>query len=168
MSIENDLSLIKDYDKNYCLQVFNLLPVAFVKGRGVYLYDTEGRKYLDMIGGIAVNSLGYNHPKLTSAISSQAKNLIHACNYYYIPQKSELAYRLCRASFADKVFFCNSGAEANEAAIKLARGYFYYKDVKKYEIITADMSFHGRTMGTIAATGQEKFSVPFEPGVSLN
>ena len=165
MSIENDLSLIKDYDKNYCLQVFNLLPVAFVKGRGVYLYDTEGRKYLDMIGGIAVNSLGYNHPKLTSAISSQAKNLIHACNYYYIPQKSELAYRLCRASFADKVFFCNSGAEANEAAIKLARGYFYYKDVKKYEIITADMSFHGRTMGTIAATGQEKFSVPFEPGV---
>ena len=165
MSIENDLSLIKDYDKNYCLQVFNLLPVAFVKGRGVYLYDTEGRKYLDMIGGIAVNSLGYNHPKLTSAVSSQAKNLIHACNYYYIPQKSELAYRLCRASFADKVFFCNSGAEANEAAIKLARGYFYYKDVKKYEIITADMSFHGRTMGTIAATGQEKFSIPFSPNV---
>ena len=165
MSIENDLSLIKDYDKNYCLQVFNLLPVAFVKGRGVYLYDTEGRKYLDMIGGIAVKSLGYNHPKLTSAITSQAKNLIHACNYYYIPQKSELAYRLCRASFADKVFFCNSGAEANEAAIKLARGYFYYKDVKKYEIITANMSFHGRTMGTIAATGQEKFSIPFEPGV---
>ncbi len=165
MSIENDLSLIMDYDKNYCLQVFNLLPVAFVKGRGCYLYDTEGRKYLDMIGGIAVNSLGYAHPKLTSAISSQAKNLIHACNYYYIPQKAELAYRLCRASFADKVFFCNSGAEANEAAIKLARGYFYYKDIKKYEIITADMSFHGRTMGTIAATGQAKFSMPFEPGV---
>ncbi len=165
MSIENDLSLIMDYDKNYCLQVFNLLPVAFVKGRGCYLYDTGGRKYLDMIGGIAVNSLGYGHPKLTSAISSQAKNLIHACNYYYIPQKAELAYRLCRASFADKVFFCNSGAEANEAAIKLARGYFYYKDIKKYEIITADMSFHGRTMGTIAATGQAKFSIPFEPGV---
>ena len=165
MSIENDLSLIKDFDQNYCLQVFNLLPVAFVKGRGCYLYDTEGRKYLDMIGGIAVNSLGYNHPKLTSAVCSQAKNLIHACNYYYIPQKSELAYRLCRSSFADKVFFCNSGAEANEAAIKLARGYFYYKDIKKYEIITADMSFHGRTMGTIAATGQDKFSIPFAPNV---
>ena len=110
MSIENDLSLIQDYDKNYCLQVFNLLPVAFTKGKGCYLYDTEGRKYLDMIGGIAVNCLGYAHPKLTSAICSQAKNIIHACNYYYIPQKSELAYRLCRASFADKVFFCNSGA----------------------------------------------------------
>ena len=165
MSIENDFTLIRDYDVNYCLQVFNLQPVAFVKGRGCYLYDTEGKKYLDMIGGIAVNCLGYNHPKLTSAISSQAKNLIHACNYYYIPQKSELAYRLCRASFADKVFFCNSGAEANEAAIKLARSYFYYKDLKKYEIITANMSFHGRTMGTISATGQEKFSRPFEPVV---
>lgn len=165
MSIENDFSLIRDYDNNYCLQVFNLLPVAFTKGKGCYLYDTEGKKYLDMIGGIAVNCLGYGNPKLTSAISKQAKDIIHACNYYYIPQKSELAYRLCRASFADKVFFCNSGAEANEAAIKLARSYFYYKDVNKYEIITANMSFHGRTMGTIAATGQEKFSRPFEPNV---
>ena len=165
MSIENDLSLIQDYDKNYCLQVFNLLPVAFTKGKGCYLYDTEGRKYLDMIGGIAVNCLGYAHPKLTSAICSQAKNIIHACNYYYIPQKSELAYRLCRASFADKVFFCNSGAEANEAAIKLARSYFYYKDINKYEIITATMSFHGRTMGTVAATGQEKFQTPFAPNL---
>ena len=165
MSIENDLALIQDFDKNYCLQVFNPLPVAFVKGKGCYLYDTEGKKYLDMIGGIAVNCLGYAHPKLTSAICSQAKSIIHACNYYYIPEKSELAYRLCRASFADKVFFCNSGAEANEAAIKLARSYFYYKDVNKYEIITANMSFHGRTMGTIAATGQEKFSRPFEPNV---
>ena len=165
MSIENDFSLIRDYDKNYCLQVFSLLPVAFVKGKGCYLYDTEGKKYLDMIGGIAVNCLGYGNPKLASAISKQAKDIIHACNYYYIPEKSELAYRLCRASFADKVFFCNSGAEANEAAIKLARSYFYYKDVNKYEIITADMSFHGRTMGTIAATGQSKFSRPFEPNV---
>ncbi len=165
MSIENNLSLVMDFDKNYCLQVFNLLPVAFTKGKGCYLYDMEGRKYLDMIGGIAVNCLGYGHPKLTSAIAKQAKDIIHACNYYYIPQKSELAYRLCRASFAEKVFFCNSGAEANEAAIKIARSYFYYKDINKYEIITADMSFHGRTMGTIAATGQAKFSRPFEPNV---
>ena len=165
MSIENDLALIQDFDKNYCLQVFNLLPVAFVKGKGCYLYDTTGTKYLDMIGGIAVNCLGYAHPKLTAAVCTQAKNLIHACNYYYIPQKSELAYRLCRASFADKVFFCNSGAEANEAAIKLARSYFYYKDINKYEIITADMSFHGRTMGTVAATGQAKFQRPFEPNL---
>lgn len=165
MSIENDLELIKDYDKEYCLQVFAPLPVAFTKGKGAYLYDTQNARYLDMIGGIAVNSLGYGNPRLTSAVTKQAKDLIHACNYYYIPQRSELAYRLCRVSFADKVFFCNSGAEANEAAIKLARGYYYYKDINKYEIITANMSFHGRTMGTIAATGQDKFSRPFEPNV---
>ena len=165
MSIENDFALIRDYDQNYCLQVFSLLPIAITKGKGCYVYDTEGRKYLDMIGGIAVNCLGYGNPKLVSAISKQAKDIIHVSNYYHIPQKSELAYRICRSSFADKVFFCNSGAEANEAAIKLARSYFYYKSVNKYEIITADMSFHGRTMGTIAATGQEKFSKPFAPNV---
>ena len=165
MSIENDFALIRDYDQNYCLQVFSLLPIAITKGKGCYVYDTEGRKYLDMIGGIAVNCLGYGNPKLVSAISKQAKDIIHVSNYYHIPQKSELAYRICRASFADKVFFCNSGAEANEAAIKLARSFFYYKDINKYEIITADMSFHGRTMGTIAATGQEKFSKPFAPNV---
>ena len=163
MSIENDLALISDFDKNYCLQVFAPLPVAFVKGKGSYLYDTQGTKYLDMIGGIAVNSLGHGNPKLTSAISRQAKDLIHCSNYYYIPQRSELAYRLCRASFADKAFFCNSGAEANEAAIKLARGYFHYKEQDKFEIITAEKSFHGRTYGSMSATGQERFSKPFEP-----
>ena len=165
MSIENDLHLISDFDKNYCLQVFAPLPVAFTKGKGSYLYDTDGNKYLDMIGGIAVNSLGHANPKLVSAISKQARNLIHCCNYYYIPQRSELAYRLCRASFADKAFFCNSGAEANEAAIKIARGYFSHQDIDRYEIITAEMSFHGRTYGTMTATGQEKFSKPFAPVV---
>ena len=165
MSIENDLALISDFDKNYCLQVFAPLPVAFVKGKGSYLYDTQGAKYLDMIGGIAVNALGHGNPKLVSAILKQAKDLIHCSNYYYIPQRSELAYRLCRASFADKAFFCNSGAEANEAAIKLARGYFHYKEQDKYEIITAEMSFHGRTYGSMTATGQEKFSKPFGPVV---
>ncbi|MBR3082885.1 MAG: aspartate aminotransferase family protein [Clostridiales bacterium] len=165
MSIENDLHLISDYDKNYCLQVFAPLPVAFVKGRGSYLYDTDGNKYLDMIGGIAVNALGHGNPKLTGAIAKQARDLIHCSNYYYIPQRSELAYRLCRASFADKAFFCNSGAEANEAAIKLARGYFSHQNQDRYEIITAEMSFHGRTFGSMTATGQEKFSKPFAPVV---
>jgi len=169
MFIENnntiipDLSLIQDLDKNYCLQVFNPLPVAFTKGKGCYLYDTEGKKYLDMIGGIAVNSLGHGHPKLVSAIKNQASNLIHCSNYYYIPERSALAYTLCKKSFADKAFFCNSGAEANEAAIKLARGYFHYKNEDRYEIITAKMSFHGRTLATVAATGQPKFSEPFAP-----
>jgi acetylornithine/N-succinyldiaminopimelate aminotransferase len=163
MSIENDLYLTKDYDSKYCLQVFKPLNVAFVRGSKSYLYDTEGKKYLDMIGGIAVNSVGHSHPKLTKAISEQARKLIHCSNYYYIPSRSELAYRLCKSSFANKAFFCNSGAEANEAAIKLARGYFSHQGIDKYEIITANMSFHGRTMATIAATGQAKFSKPFEP-----
>lgn len=172
MSIENDFQLVKEFDKKYCLQVFAPMDVAFVDGKGSYLYSMEKkeegvkkRKYLDMIGGIAVNSLGHGDKELTNAISKQAEKFIHCSNYYYIAQRSELAYRLCHNSFADKAFFCNSGAEANEAAIKIARGYFYYKGVDKYEIITANMSFHGRTMATIAATGQEKFRKPFAPNV---
>ena len=166
MSIENDLELTKLYDSKYVLNVFNPAPIAFTRGKGVWLYGTDGRKYMDMIGGIAVNSLGHGDKELTTAIANQAKKLIHCCNYYMIPQRSELAFKLCNKSFADKVFFCNSGAEANEAAIKIARGYFYYKEhPEKNEIITAKMSFHGRTMATIAATGQEKFRTPFEPVV---
>ena len=147
------------------MQVFDLLPVAFTHGKGVYLYDQEGKKYMDMIGGIAVNSLGHGNKALTKAIKAQADKMIHSCNYYYNINKSELAYKLCKISFADKVFFCNSGAEANEGAIKLARGYFYHKGINRHKIITANNSFHGRTMGTIAATGQEKFSKPFAPNV---
>ncbi|MCR5593819.1 MAG: aspartate aminotransferase family protein [Saccharofermentans sp.] len=166
MSIENDLELAKLYDSKYALNVFNPLPIAFTHGKGVWLYDPEGRKYMDMIGGIAVNSLGHGNRELVKAISSQAAKVIHTSNYYVIPQRSELAFKLCSHSFADKAFFCNSGAEANEAAIKLARGYFYYKgQPEKNEIITAKMSFHGRTMATIAATGQEKFRIPFAPNV---
>lgn len=166
MTIDRDFALTKEYDKKYCMQVFAPLEVAFRKGKGVYLYDTNGNKYMDMIGGIAVNTLGHNNKALTSTISKQAAELIHCSNYYYIPERSELAFRLCTLSFADKVFFSNSGAEANEGAIKLARGYFYHKgQPEKNEIITAKMSFHGRTMATIAATGQEKFRTPFMPVV---
>ena len=164
-TIENDLYLISDYDKKYCMQVFAPQQIAFTHGKGVYLYDTEGKKYMDMIGGIAVNSVGHGNPKLVKAISDQAKKVIHCCNYYLIPQRSELAYNLCRKSFADKCFFANSGAEANEGAIKLARGFFSHRGIDKYEIITANMSFHGRTMATITATGQPKFSEPFKPVV---
>ncbi|MBQ1894109.1 MAG: aspartate aminotransferase family protein [Clostridiales bacterium] len=170
MSIENDFYLVKSFDQKYCLQVFAPADVCFTEGKGSYLYSMEDkehgikkRKYLDMIGGIAVNSLGHGNKELTGAIAKQAGKLIHCCNYYYIAERSELAFKLCKNSFADKVFFSNSGAEANEAAIKLARGYFYYKQQEKYEIITANMSFHGRTMATISATGQEKFRKPFEP-----
>ena len=164
-TIDNDLYLISDYDKKYCMQVFGPQQIAFTHGKGVYLYDTEGKKYMDMIGGIAVNSVGHGNPKLVKAISDQAKKVIHCCNYYLIPQRSELAYNLCRKSFADKCFFANSGAEANEGAIKLARGFFSHKGIDRYEIITANMSFHGRTMATVTATGQPKFSEPFKPVV---
>lgn len=166
MAIENDLELTKLYENKYCLNVFAPMPIAFTKGKGVWLYDAEGRKYMDMIGGIAVNSLGHGNKALTKAISDQASKLIHCSNYYMIPQRAELAFKLCSHSFADKAFFCNSGAEANEAAIKIARSYFYYKgQPEKNEIITAKMSFHGRTMATIAATGQEKFRKVFAPNV---
>ena len=164
-TIDNDLYQISDYDKKYCMQVFGPQQIAFTHGKGVYLYDTEGKKYMDMIGGIAVNSVGHGNPKLVNAISDQAKKVIHCCNYYLIPQRSELAYNLCRKSFADKCFFANSGAEANEGAIKLARGFFSHKGIDRYEIITANMSFHGRTMATVTATGQPKFSEPFKPVV---
>lgn len=165
MDITNDFELTKELDEKYCMQVFSLMPVAFTHGKGVYLYGQDGKKYMDMIGGIAVNSLGHANKALTKALKTQVDSVIHTCNYYYNPNKSELAYKLCKMSFADKVFFCNSGAEANEGAIKLARGYFYHKGINRHKIITAKMSFHGRTMGTIAATGQEKFSKPFGPNV---
>lgn len=158
-----DFELIKKFEQQYCMNVFNPIPIVFTHGKGVYLYDTDGNKYIDMIGGIAVNSLGHGNKELVSAIKSQAGKLIHCSNYYMIAERAELAYRLCKHSFADKAFFCNSGAEANEGAIKLARGYFYHKGVNRYKIITALMSFHGRTLGTIQATGQEKFRKPFGP-----
>lgn len=163
LTIDKDFYLANQYEKEYCFNVFNPLEVAFTHGKGVYLYDTEGKKYMDMIGGIAVNSLGHSNKALTKTISEQSKKLIHCSNYYVIPNRADLAYRLCNLSFADKVFFANSGAEANEAAIKLARGYFYHKGSPRRTIISANMSFHGRTLGTINATGQEKFRKPFGP-----
>lgn len=164
--ISKDFELTKDFDEKYCMQVFGTpMPVAFTHGKGMYLYGQDGKKYMDMIGGIAVNCLGHANKTLTKALKTQVDNFIHCSNYYYIANRSELAFRLCKNSFADKVFFCNSGAEANEGAMKLARGYFYHKGEKRSTIITANMSFHGRTLGTIAATGQEKFSKPFGPNL---
>lgn len=162
-NISNDFELIKQYDKNYCMQVFAPLDVAFTHGKGVYLYDTNKKKYMDLIGGIAVNSLGHANKALTKTIKEQAGKLIHCSNYYYIAERSELAWRLTSQSCFDRAFFANSGAEANEGAIKLARGYFYHNGMNRYKIITALQSFHGRTLGTIAATGQEKFRKPFGP-----
>lgn len=158
------LQQIESYDEAYYMPVFGKrVPLVVDHGKGVYLYGTDGKKYMDMIGGIAVNTLGHDNSRLVRAISSQAKKVIHCCNYYYNEPQSLLAKKLVEMSFADKVFFANSGAEANEGAIKLARGYWSKKGTPKPKIITAKMSFHGRTLATIAATGQEKFRAPFAP-----
>ena len=141
-------------------------PVTFTKGEGVWLWDTAGEKYLDALAGVAVNGLGHAHPKLVAAISEQAAKLIHVSNVYHIAEQEALANKLCAISGMDKVFFCNSGCEANEASIKLARLYGHNKGISSPEIIVMDKSFHGRTMATLSATGNRKVQAGFEPLVS--
>lgn len=138
-------------------------PVCFVSGQGSTLTDTAGKTYLDLIGGIAVNVLGHAHPRLVRAIGEQAARLIHCSNLYYIENQAKLAARLTALSGLDRVFFNNSGAEANETAFKLARGYFFRKGAPRAKIVSATQSFHGRTMATATATGQSRFSAPFGP-----
>lgn len=147
----------------YLFQNYGRLPYFFEKGEGCYLYDDKGKKYLDMLSGIAVNALGYNHPKLTKAICEQASKIIHISNLFYIKPQIEVAKILSENSFGGKVFFCNSGAESNEALIKLVRRYFYDKKQERYEIITFEGSFHGRTLATVTATAQPKYHEGFYP-----
>ena len=159
------LNEIMEMDSRYYMNTFgNRTPVCFEYGKGVKLFDVEGKQYTDFLGGIAVNVLGYGHPVLIEAIKSQAEKLIHCSNLYYIETQAKLARLLVENSCADRVFFANSGAEANEGAIKLARIYFKKKgSPQKYGIITLKKSFHGRTLATVAATGQEKYQKPFAP-----
>lgn len=138
-------------------------PVALVRGKGSRVWDADGREYLDFVAGIAVNGLGHCHPAVVRAIQTQARKLIHVSNLYHIAPQSELARELCRRSFADRVFFCNSGAEANEAAIKLARRYGAEWRGGKFEILSVHNSFHGRTLATLTATGQEKVRAGYDP-----
>ena len=147
----------------YVAQTYARYPIALVRGKGIKVWDANGKQYLDFAAGIAVNSLGHNHPAVVRAIQRQAKNLIHVSNLYHIAPQAELARDLCRRSFADRVFFCNSGAEANEAAIKLARRYGAERLGGKYEILSMLNSFHGRTLATLTATGQEKVRLGFDP-----
>lgn len=149
--------------ERYVMGTYKRFPLVLTEGAGMAVWDCEGREYLDFIGGIAVCSLGHSHPKVVEAIQKQAAKLTHVSNLYHIPPQIELARLLVENSFADKVFFCNSGAEANEGAIKLARKYGCDILGGKYEIITMENSFHGRTLATITATGQEKFRKGFEP-----
>jgi acetylornithine aminotransferase len=148
---------------DHLMNTYMRQPVTFVKGEGVWLWDDQGEKYLDALAGVAVNGLGHAHPKLVQAISEQAAKLIHVSNIYNIAEQAALADKLCEISGLDKVFFCNSGCEANEAAIKLARLYGHNKGIDNPEIIVMDKSFHGRTMATLSATGNRKVQAGFEP-----
>ena len=147
----------------YVMKTYNRYPVSFVKGEGCWLYDSQGKKYLDMLAGIAVCNLGHCHPRVSEAICQQAKTLIHTSNLFHIEPQAELAELICRNSFGEKVFFCNSGAEANEGALKLARRYGTEKSPEKYEIVAFKQSFHGRTMAAVTVTGQGKYSEGFGP-----
>ncbi|HBT46719.1 MAG TPA: acetylornithine transaminase [Peptococcaceae bacterium] len=150
--------------QQYVMHTYSRYPVALVRGEGVRVWDADGREYLDFVGGLAVNSLGHCHPRVVAAIREQAGRLLHCSNLYWIEPQVELARLLVENSDLDKVFFCNSGAEANEAAIKLARKWAKaHKGEDCYEIITMRRSFHGRTLATLTATGQEKFQRGFEP-----
>ena len=150
--------------EQYVAHTYARYPVVLVRGKGTRVWDQEGEEYLDFVSGLAVCNLGHCHPRVVKTIQGQAEKLIHVSNFYYIEPQIQLASLLCKHSFADKVFFCNSGAEANEGAFKLARKFAKEKTGKdRYEIITMERSFHGRTLATLAATAQEKFHKGYEP-----
>jgi len=147
----------------HCMNTYGRLPVALSHGRGLRVWDTDGKIYLDALAGIAVNTLGHAHPKLTPALQDQVGKMIHSCNYYHIPLQEALAAKLVELSGMTNAFFCNSGLEANEAAIKLARKFGHIKGIDKPEIVVYDKSFHGRSIATLAATGNEKIKEGFGP-----
>ena len=159
------LEKIIELDKAYYMNTFgDRTPLVFEKGSGIELTDSKGDVYKDFFAGIAVNALGHSHPKLVSELTEQISNLIHTSSVYYVKNQSLLAQKLCEKTCFDKVFFANTGAEANEGAIKLARKYFYNMGEDRYEIITLNKSFHGRTITTATATGQEKYKAPYAHG----
>ncbi|MDX9974429.1 MAG: acetylornithine transaminase [FCB group bacterium] len=154
---------IKAMNDRHVLNTYGARRLAIVRGEGATLWDADGNEYLDFFAGIAVTNLGHCHPAVTEAVCRQAKTLLHVSNLYYLEPQVELAELLSKHSFADRWFFCNGGAEANEAAIKIARRYWAQKGTPRPEIITAKQSFHGRTLATVTATGQPKYQQGFEP-----
>ncbi|MDP3607884.1 MAG: aspartate aminotransferase family protein [Methylophilus sp.] len=150
----------------HLMNTYGRQPVTFEKGVGVWLYDAQGNAYLDALSGVAVNGLGHAHPKFVATVSAQIGRLVHVSNIYQIAEQARLADKLAEISGMDKVFFCNSGCEANEAAIKLARLYGHNKGIENPEIIVMERAFHGRTMATLSATGNRKAQAGFEPLVS--
>lgn len=148
---------------SHLMQTYARLPVALAHGEGAWVWDTQGRRYLDALSGIAVNTLGHAHPRLIAALCDQAGKLIHTSNLYQIPLQEQLAGRLCALGEMDAAFFCNSGLEANEAAIKLARLHGHHRGVERPEIVVFERAFHGRSLATLSATGNPKVQKGFEP-----
>ena len=147
----------------HVMHTYGRLPIALSHGRGCWLWDTEGRKYLDGLAGIAVNTLGHGHPKLVPALHDQVSKLIHSSNYYLVPLQEQLAAKLCEISGLDNVFFCNSGLEANEAALKIARKFGHDRGIERPEIVVYEAAFHGRSIATLSATGNPKVQAGFGP-----
>jgi acetylornithine aminotransferase len=145
------------------MPTFGRLPIAIARGQGCRVWDTEGRSYLDALAGIAVNTLGHNHPEFVTALQQQMTEVIHCCNYYYTPNAEKLAEKLTALSGMTNVFYCNSGLEANEAAIKLARKYGHDKGISNPQIVVYEKAFHGRSIATLSATGNAKLQKGFEP-----
>lgn len=145
------------------MSTYARLPVSFERGEGVWLWDTQGRRYLDALSGLAVCGLGHAHPAVTRAVCEQARRLVHTSNLYGIEAQERAAERLCRVAGMDAAFFCNSGAEANEAAIKLARLYGHHQGIQSPTVVAMENSFHGRTLATLTATGNRKVQAGFEP-----
>lgn len=166
ISEENRITLeaVQSDDRAYVMGTYGRQSVVIVRGKGCKVWDSEGKEYLDFLSGIAVVGVGHSHPKVANAIALQAKSLMHISNLFHNPLQAKLAKRLCQLTDMDKVFFCNSGAEANEAALKIARKWGKKKRGSEcFEIITFEGSFHGRTMGTVTATAQPKYQAPFLP-----
>ena len=147
----------------HVMKTYGRLPLALSHGRGCWLWDTEGKKYLDGLGGIAVNTLGHAHPRLVPALQDQIGKLIHSSNYYLVPLQEQLAAKLCELSGLTNVFFCSTGLEANEAALKIARKYGHDKGIDRPEIVVYEMAFHGRSIATLSATGNPKVQAGFGP-----
>jgi acetylornithine/N-succinyldiaminopimelate aminotransferase len=147
----------------HVMPTYGRLPIALSHGEGAHVWDTEGRRYLDALAGIAVNTLGHKHPKLVPALQEQVEKMIHCCNYYQVPLQEELARMLVERSGLTNVFFCNSGLEANEAALKIARKYGHDKGIARAEVVVFEKAFHGRSIATLSATGNPKVHAGFAP-----
>ena len=147
----------------HTMNTYGRLPIALSHGQGCRVWDTEGRQYLDALGGIAVNTLGHNHAQLVPALQDQIAKIIHSCNYYHVPNQERLAAKLVELSGMSNVFFCSTGLEANEAALKLARKFGHEKGIARPEIVVYEKAFHGRSIATLSATGNEKIQKGFEP-----